>query len=191
MNNRGQARIAACGLAACALYLCPAAGCSQPERPQADSRPQQRVEPSLVDRAEFDAEVISEKGNVVLVDCWATWCLPCIEQLPHSIELAKKHGVDGLAVVTLSFDDADAAEQVGKVLAEAGAVAGGATNLQSKFGGSSQSMEAFEVSSGALPYYKLYDRTGKLRRTFALDPSAKRQFTPADIDAAVVELLAE
>jgi hypothetical protein len=63
--------------------------------------------------------------------------------------------------------------------------------LQCKSGTSSESFDAFEIASGALPHYKLYDRTGKLRRTFELDPSAKKQFTPADIDAAVTELLAE
>ena len=64
-------------------------------------------------------------------------------------------------------------------------------NLQSKQGGSSDSMEVFEITSGALPHYKLFDRTGKLRRTFELDPAANEQFTPADIDAAVIKLLAE
>ena len=127
---------------------------------------------------------------MVLVDCWATWCGPCVEQLPHSVELAKKHA-PALALVTLNFDDPDAAEQVGKVLAKAGADAAGVTNLQSKLGSSSVSMDAFEIASGALPHYKLFDRQGKLRGSFELDPSATQQFTPADVDAAVAKLLGE
>ena len=93
--------------------------------------------------------------------------------------------------MTLNFDDPDAAEPVRKALAGAGAGRAGVTNLQSKFGSSSESMGAFEIASGALPHYKLYDRQGKLRGTFELDPTAMKQFTPADIDAAVAKLLAE
>jgi len=78
---------------------------------------------------------------------------------------------------------------VRRALATVGA--GPVTHLVSKFGGSPQSSEAFEVPGGALPHYKLYDRSGKLRRTFELDPSAKQQFTPADVETAVAELLAE
>jgi hypothetical protein len=52
-------------------------------------------------------------------------------------------------------------------------------------------MEAFAIDGGALPHYKLYDRHGQLRHTFALDPSASEQFTSEDIDAAVVALLME
>ena len=65
------------------------------------------------------------------------------------------------------------------------------SGLISALGGGSKAAEAFEISGGALPHYKLFDRTGKLRRTFGVDPSATTQFTTADIDAAVAELLAE
>jgi len=94
-----------------------------------------------------------------------------------------------LAVVTLSMDDPSEMDPVRAQLLTSGAV--GLTNLISEYGSGSQSAEAFEVPGGALPHYKLYDRSGKLRRTFGLDPSAKHQFTTADVDAAVAKLLAE
>lgn len=171
MNNR---RIAVCGFALLTLAAC------APAEPI-----------TLVDRAEFDAVLARHAGQVVLVDCWATWCGPCVAQLPHAVELARRHRDAGLAVVTLNFDDTDAAEQVRKVLSAAGAGAAGVTNLQGKLGSSSASMDAFEIASGALPHYKLFGRQSTLRRTFELDPTAKQQFTPADIDAAVANLLAE
>jgi hypothetical protein len=65
------------------------------------------------------------------------------------------------------------------------------TNLVSEYGGGSRSAEEFDVTGGAIPHYKLYDRSGKLRQTFGIDPAAERQYTPADIDAAVAKLLAE
>jgi hypothetical protein len=42
---------------------------------------------------------------------------------------------------------------------------------------------------GPIPYYRLYDSAGVLRREFHVDPRAERQFTPEDIEAAVRELL--
>jgi thiol-disulfide isomerase/thioredoxin len=191
MSDQIAARLAACGLAALALTVCTVTGCTDNSPAPGTSTPARGIDVTAVDRAEYDATIANLKGSVVLVDCWAKWCLPCVEQLPHSVEVARQNGRAGLTVVTLSFDDADMLEKVANTLADAGAGFGGVTNLQSKLGASSDSMKTFEIASGALPAYKLYDRQGKLRQTFELDPSAARQFTPADIDAAVVELLAE
>jgi thiol-disulfide isomerase/thioredoxin len=168
-------------------------GCSPEETKNANTKLQGRVEQNsavvtIVDRAEYDAALVSFKGKVVLADCWATWCLPCLQQLPHTIELGQQH--DELAIITLNFDSPTKSEEVAKMLTSKGGDRVG-MHFISQQGGSPQSMEEFEISNGALPHYKLYDRTGKLRRTFELDPSAEKQFTTADIDAAVAELLNE
>jgi thiol-disulfide isomerase/thioredoxin len=189
MSERAKSRPAARGLAFLTLAVGAWTGCSQTEPSRTESRLPDRVEIRLVDREEFDAVLARLTGRVVLVDCWATWCGPCVEQLPHAVELPGQHPNTDLAVVTLNFDDPDAAGQVRSALERVGA--SGLTNLQSRFGGSSQSMEVFEIASGTLPHYKLFDRQGKLHRMFELDPSAKTQFTPADVDAAVAELLAK
>ncbi|WP_437918099.1 TlpA family protein disulfide reductase [Sphingobacterium sp. LRF_L2] len=31
-----------------------------------------------------------EKGHIYVIECWATWCGPCIAAMPHLSELAKK-----------------------------------------------------------------------------------------------------
>jgi thiol-disulfide isomerase/thioredoxin len=170
------------------------AGCSPAESTTATNEPQDRVGENsvvvtVVGRAGFDAVLVNSRGKVVLVDCWATWCLPCLAQLPHTFELAERHRADGLEVVTLNFDGPKKREQIEKVLADKHINHG--THMIVKDGGSSQAMEDFQISGGALPHYKLYGRDGKLIRTFALDPTAEKQFTPVDIAVAVSAALAD
>jgi cytochrome c biogenesis protein CcmG/thiol:disulfide interchange protein DsbE len=46
------------------------------------------------------------RGRVVVLNLWATWCAPCVEELPSLLELQKK--MPGLAVVAVSTDQDDA-----------------------------------------------------------------------------------
>lgn len=41
------------------------------------------------------------RGKVVILDFWATYCPPCIEEIPHLIELQAKYGSNDLVVIGL------------------------------------------------------------------------------------------
>jgi peroxiredoxin len=52
------------------------------------------------------------KGEVVLLNIWATWCPPCREEMPALEALAKEYRDAGLHVVGVSIDAASATKEV-------------------------------------------------------------------------------
>jgi peroxiredoxin len=47
----------------------------------------------------------SYRGKVVLLDFWATWCVPCREETSHFVDLQQKYGGEGLQIIGVSMDD--------------------------------------------------------------------------------------
>jgi len=51
------------------------------------------------------------RGKVVLLNFWATWCPPCLEEIPAFSAWQQKYGSDGLQVLGVSMDDDSAPVQ--------------------------------------------------------------------------------
>jgi thiol-disulfide isomerase/thioredoxin len=45
------------------------------------------------------------KGKVVLVDFWATWCGPCVAEMPNVKKVYDKHHADGFEILGISLDE--------------------------------------------------------------------------------------
>jgi len=61
------------------------------------------------------------RGKVLVVDFWATWCGPCVRQVPQLADLSRRYRDKGLEVVGLTFDDKADQEKVLEFLKKAGA----------------------------------------------------------------------
>src|SRR3989339_1959416 len=55
--------------------------------------------------SELKAVLGNNKGKVVIVDLWATWCPPCRKEIPGFINLYKKYKDKGLEIIGVAFDE--------------------------------------------------------------------------------------
>lgn len=94
------------------FLICAIAGCSNIDEKlalvSADSA-------SILDRVSAHKE-----HEAVLINFWATWCSPCVEEFPTIVELSNKYRSAGLATYFISVDWDDDTEQVIQFLEKQG-----------------------------------------------------------------------
>lgn len=149
-----------------AAFTCLAAlALAQSPHPPTPSSPGSHLAGEL-DAKEFTARVAAEKGNVVLVNFWATWCAPCREEFPDLVRLQKAYGDKGLRVIGISTDFSKQLPAVETFLARQRPPF---PNYHKKSGGDDQDfIEAVDPKwSGELPFSVLFGRDGRVARTLA------------------------
>ncbi|MBT7787576.1 MAG: redoxin domain-containing protein [Calditrichaeota bacterium] len=114
---------------------------------------------SLKDMDGNQVKLSDYKGKVVILDFWATWCPPCVKEIPHFNDLAKKYGKDGLVVLGVSVDRGgiDAVKKFKKKTSIDYTVVFSDASTQSNY----QALLPKDMRGG-IPYTFVIDRTGKV-----------------------------
>jgi thiol-disulfide isomerase/thioredoxin len=150
-------------------------------RARASPLPVEDVSVKSATAAEILRAVRASDAPVVLVNVWATWCLPCRQEFPDIVRLRKSWAGRGLRVIFVSGDFESELPAVKRFLAEQGVDF--PTYL--KRGKDMEFIDAFDPKwSGALPATFLYDRSGTRRRSLFGKSSYDR------LEGAVRKLLA-
>lgn len=119
---------------------------------------------------------------LVLVNVWATWCAPCVEEFPMLVQVGRRYQKRGLKLVFISSDFPEAKDQALAFLKKQGAP----FPSYLKTGSDQAFIDSFDKDwSGALPASFIFDADGELRYFWQGKVSEKV------ITAAVEELLGE
>ncbi len=128
------------------------------QNPEPEVIGSRRPDFSLPDRAGDTRSIGDFSDRVILLNFWATWCPPCLEEIPALDRLHRDLGDQGLSVVGVALEGAEpvrafaAEHEVGYPLLVGG-------------------REAFDIAAeygnarGTLPYSVVIDRSGTIRAT--------------------------
>ena len=134
-----------------------------------------------VDEAGYAKLVSGAKGKVVLVNFWATYCVPCRKEMPQLVALEARLRAQGLQFVTISADEPEQLKEAAAFLDKL-KVPAPVYVRQAK--DDDKFVAAIDPKwSGALPASFLYDKAGKKVRSFFGEVNA------AELEAAIKKLL--
>jgi thiol-disulfide isomerase/thioredoxin len=134
-----------------------------------------------IDESGYTRFVASNKGKVLVVNFWATWCSPCRKEMPELVALAARYRARGLAFATVAIDEESDRKAVEEFLDK--------TRVPPPaFIKNFQNDEKFISMidsrwSGGLPFTVVYDRTGKKAHVFPGEVNLK------ELEAVIQKLL--
>ncbi len=97
------------------------------------------------------------RGKVLLLDFWATWCGPCLREMPNVIEIYKRYHSKGLEILGVSLDEEKSADKWRQMIKDRGMNWNHGSSLQ---GWDCPVARLFNVT--AIPRMYIIDKDGKI-----------------------------
>jgi peroxiredoxin len=135
------------------------------------------------DGGKFKLSEALKKGPV-LIDFWATWCKPCIQELPYISELDKRHGEKGLQVVTITIDSPKSQSKVKPFVKGSGynfrVLLDGDMEVRKLFGGKDIPLTILISQSGTIEFMHIGYSPGNEKELFkVVDSFMAKSSAPA------------
>ncbi len=141
------------------------------------------AELKTISYADLGKVIRSHKGKVVVVDVWASWCVPCKKKFPQFLALQAKYADKGLVCISVALDDAEEEKAALTFLTK---VKSGVPNYRLAEG-KDAGFKKFGVQS--IPAMYVFDKENKRAGKFTNDDPDKPFTYEADIEPLVVKLL--
>jgi thiol-disulfide isomerase/thioredoxin len=133
------------------------------------------VELKPIDEADLARLVKNPTDKLLVVNLWATWCGPCVAEMPELVTMHRMYRKRNFQMVTISVDQLEQQDAALKLLKENHA---SMTNYIAAIGSVDKIAEALDKEwQGPVPYTLLIAPGGKIiyRHTNAIDPIEVRQ----------------
>ncbi len=122
---------------------------------------------NLVTPSGLKAAIAKNKGKVVMVNFWATWCAPCVEELPELAKLKRANASKGVVLILVSGDEIENKSAVSKKLAQKGH--SGTYLIKGDIGDFADGYDPGNVGAFQFPRTYVYNRKGQLAKKVVSD----------------------
>jgi thiol-disulfide isomerase/thioredoxin len=108
-------------------------------------------------------KIADKKGKVILINLWATWCGPCLAEMPSFVKMKETYGPQGFEILGLDTDDESDTlmDDINKVIKEKN------INYPIVFSDTQTQVALLNISKfNGIPQSFLVDADGNLRAVF-------------------------
>ncbi|PTU32336.1 TlpA family protein disulfide reductase [Stenotrophobium rhamnosiphilum] len=98
------------------------------------------------------------KGKLLLVNFWATWCAPCLNEMPLLVKAQKQYGAQGLQIIGPALDEAKDVQALATKL-------GVNYPVMADFASADAAMQTLGNKQGGLPFSVFINAEGMIVKT--------------------------
>ena len=120
----------------------------------------QQVDLALKDLSGIEQSLAALKGRIVILNFWATYCIPCRKEMPDLAAIQNEFGALGVQVIGVSTDEPESRNKVVQFVKET------KINFPIWLGGSTDHMLRFGLG-GALPGTVVIGRDGRVKKVIS------------------------